>query len=157
MAEENVNVWDGINQENGFDFDEEGVIPNAEPLENDDEDEALPVEFGVNFMTGQMTGGRVSGLEAIKVWAWNALKTARYRYEQYSWNYGSELEDLIGLSQMPIEYIESEAKRMCEECLTQNKYIEGIEDFECMMVMGVLVCSFSIETTIGEVELDVAI
>lgn len=156
MADENILVWDGIEQEAEFDFDEEGVVEDAEPLENE-EDDTLPVEFGVNFTTGLMTGGKVTGLEAIKVWAWNALKTARYRYEQFTWDYGSELEDLIGLSQRPFEYIESEAKRMCEECLVQNRYIEGIEDFDCMMVQNVLVCSFTIVTTFGEVESNVAI
>ena len=46
---------------------------------------------------------------------------------------------------------------MCEECLIQNRFIEGIRDFECMMVAGVLVCSFTIITTFGEVEQNVAI
>ena len=154
---ENVQIWDGIDQEQEFEFDEEGVVENAEPLDSESDEETLPVEFGVDFLTGQLTGGKVKGLEAIKVWAWNALRIPRNRYEQFSWDYGSELEDLIGMPQVPIEYIESEAKRMCEECLTQNKYIEGIENFECMMVQGILVCSFTIITKIGEVESNVAI
>lgn len=156
MAEENVQIWDGIDQEAEFDFDEEGVVENAEPAEHD-EDEDLPIEFGIDFTTGRMTGGKVKGLDAIKVWAWNALKIQRYRYEQFSWDYGSELEDLIGRSSMPIEYIASEAKRMCEECLTENRFIEGIKDFDCMMIKGVLVCSFTIISTFGEVESNVAL
>lgn len=155
--DDNVQIWDGIDQQNEFDFDEEGVVENAEPADNSDDEDTLPVEFGVDFTTGRMTGGKVSGLEAIKVWAWNALKTARYRYEQFSWNYGSELEDLMGRSSMPIEYIESEAKRMCEECLIQNRFIEGIENFECIVFKGILTCSFTIITTFGEVESNVAI
>lgn len=155
MADE-VLIWDGIDQEREFDFDEEGVSEYVEPVETEEED-VLPVEYGIDFRTGQLTGGRVKGLDAIKVWAWNALKTPRYVYEQYGWDYGSELESLIGRSQMPIEYIASEAKRMVEECLTQNRYIEGIKDFECLMVSGVLVCSFRIITTIGEVNSDVVI
>lgn len=153
---ENVQIWDGIDQEAEFDFDEEGVVENAEPIEHEDEEE-LPVEFGVDFTSGRMTGGKVKGADAIKVWAWNALHTPRYRYEQFSWDYGSELEDLIGRSSRPIEYIASEAKRMCEECLIQNRFIEGIRDFDCMIVMGVLVCSFTIITTFGEVDQNVAI
>lgn len=157
MAEEKVQIWDGINQEAEFDFDEEGVVENAEPVENNDDDEDLPIEFGIDFTTGLMTGGKVKGLDAIKVWAWNALHTPRYRYEQNSWNYGSEIEDLIGGPSMPLEYIESEARRMCEECLVQNRYIEGIDNFECMIFKGILVCSFTIITTFGEVKADVAI
>ena len=158
MEEENVQIWDGIDQEDEFEFDEEGVVEDADPYEpDDDDDDELPVEFGINFETGEMTGGKVTGLEAIKVWAWNALKIPRYRYEQFSWDYGSELEDLIGTAGVPMNYIESEAKRMVEECLTQNRFIEGIEDFDVMLFDGTLVLSFTIITTFGEVEENVAI
>ena len=157
MATDNVQIWDGIDQENEFDFDEAGVAAEVDSTESDEEEDTLPTEFGVDFSTGQFTGGKVTGLEAIKVWAWNALQIARYRFEQFSWNYGSELEDLMGLSQMPIEYIASEAERLCEECLVRNKYIEGIENFECLIVKGILVCSFKIVTTFGEVESNVVI
>lgn len=157
MADENVQVWDGIDQEEEFDFDEEGVLETVDTDESDEDEDVLPAEFGVDFTTGQMTGGKVTGLEAIKVWAWNALRTPRYLYEQNTWNYGSELEDLIGRLPMPMEYIKSEAKRMCEECLQQNKYIQGIKNFDCMIVMDTLVCSFTMVTTFGEVEHNVAI
>ena len=157
MADENVQIWDGIDQEEEFDFDEEGVVESVDTTEADEEEDVLPVEFGIDYDTGQLTGGKVTGLEAVKVWAWNALKTPRYLYEQNTWGYGSELETLIGEASMPMEYIESEAKRMCEECLTQNKYIEEITEFDCMIVKGILVCSFTIVTTFGEVEQSVAI
>ena len=73
--DENVQIWDGIDQEAEFDFDEEGVVETVDTDESDEEDEALPVEFGIDFKTGKMTGGKVTGLNAIKVWAWNALQT----------------------------------------------------------------------------------
>ena len=157
MADENVQIWDGIDEETEFDFDEEGVAEAVDTEEDEEEEDVLPVEFGVDFKTGQMTGGKVTGLEAIKVWAWNALKTQRYMYEQNTWNYGSELEDLIGRSSMPMEYIESEAKRMCAECLMQNRFIEGIRDFRCSLEESTLICSFTIITTFGEVEQNVTI
>lgn len=158
MAEDNVQIWDGIDQSEDFEFDEEGVSESYEAeSESEEDEEDLPVEFGIDFETGQLTGGKVSGLDAIKVWAWNALKTPRYIYEQFGWDYGSELEDLIGMSQMPFEYIESEAKRMIEECLTQNRFIEGIRNFSCSMSRDTLQCSFNIITTLGEVEYDVTV
>lgn len=36
------------------------------------------------------------GAEAIKTWVWKALVTERARYEIYSWDFGSEVESLIG-------------------------------------------------------------
>ena len=38
----------------------------------------------------------VSGLEAVKSWAWRAIQTARYRHSSFSWDYGCELENLVG-------------------------------------------------------------
>ena len=58
---------------------------------------------------------------------------------------------------MPMEYVSSEARRMIEECLTQNEYIEGIEGFDCKVEHDKLICSFTIVTTFGEVEYNVAI
>ena len=36
----------------------------------------------------------VTGLEAVKGWAWRAIGTARYHYPCFSWSYGCELEAL---------------------------------------------------------------
>ena len=55
-----------------------------------------PREYGMNFETGQLTGEIVEGLEALKVWAYLALQTAERRYYIYSWEYGHDLESLIG-------------------------------------------------------------
>ncbi len=38
----------------------------------------------------------VTGLEAVKGWAWRAIDTARYRFPCFSWSYGCELEALTG-------------------------------------------------------------
>ena len=38
----------------------------------------------------------VSGKEAVLVWAWKALHTPRFRHEIYTWDYGNEVDSLIG-------------------------------------------------------------
>ncbi|MBU5231286.1 DUF2634 domain-containing protein, partial [Intestinimonas butyriciproducens] len=38
----------------------------------------------------------VEGAEAVRVWAWLALHTTRFRHEIYSRAYGTELENLMG-------------------------------------------------------------
>lgn len=38
----------------------------------------------------------VTGKEALKVWIWRAIRTPRFRYEIYTWAYGSEFESLLG-------------------------------------------------------------
>lgn len=117
-----------------------------------DEDDALPVEYGINFKTGQLTGGKVSGLEAVKVWAWNVLQIERYAYEQFTWECGNEMYSLIGKSEAP-SLVRNDMQRMVNDTLKPNKYIKGIKNFECDITGDRLSCSFTIQTTFGEVSM----
>ncbi len=92
----------------------------------------------------------VEGGEAIKVWIYKALLTARYRWPIYSWNYGSELETLIGTSYSRAA-TQSEAKRYVEECLLINPYIKGIKDLQTSFQAEKLIISFTAITDYGEV------
>jgi hypothetical protein len=131
----------------------------AFPFETDEEtavEEALkiPKEYGIDFTTGELTGKIVEGNEAVKVWIWNTLHTPRYRHTIFSWDYGNELEDLIGQGYSQ-EYIEIEAKRMVEDCLLINENITGIDDFEVSQDADKLSISFTANTLFGEVGMNV--
>lgn len=119
-------------------------------------EESPPIEWGVNFETGKLTGGKVTGLEALKVWAWNALQIERFSFEQFTWNCGSELSSLIGKAQ-PKSMTESDARRMVEDCVTQNKYITGIDRFSCEINGESLRIAFRLLTTFGEVSMGVTV
>ncbi|MCQ4637665.1 DUF2634 domain-containing protein [Anaerovorax odorimutans] len=127
----------------------------AAELENEnlDEIEETPKEWGLDFKSGQLTGRVVEGVEAVKVWAWLALRTQRYRYMIYSWDYGSEYEDLIGTTHTN-EYLDTELKRMTEECLSTNKYIIGIENFAFEKQEECLKIRFKLLTVFGEEEME---
>lgn len=116
----------------------------------------IPREYGINFETGQLTGKIVEGIEAVKVWAWLALQVPRYRYYVYSWNYGQEYEELVGKG-YSAEYMETELKRMTEECLLQNDYITGIENFEYEKKGDEVNLSFKILTTLGDTEVSIVV
>ena len=133
----------------GFDEDDEDLLDS----EIEDEDEELPQEFGVDFSTGQMTGGKVTGKKAVAVWAWNALMYPRYRYELASWQYGSELSDLIGQVMDPDE-ASMMAESIVRDALLPNDYIEDIEDFTCELETDKLTVSFTLITPFGEEELN---
>ena len=108
----------------------------------------IPKEYGINFETGQLSGKIVEGYDAILVWTWLALHTPRYRYYIYSEDYGQEYEDLIGKSYSS-ELTQSELERMTEECLMENPYITGIENFSCIKEEEKVKISFSLITTLG--------
>ncbi|MCC2864922.1 DUF2634 domain-containing protein [Anaerovorax odorimutans] len=133
-----------------FPFDEEFEAAEL-GKEELTETEEKPQEWEIDFKTGQLTGRVVEGIEAVKVWAWMALQTPRYRYRIYSWNHGSEFEDLIGTSHTN-EYLNTELKRMTEECLSANKYITGIESFSFKKEEDRLQISFKLITVFGEEE-----
>lgn len=135
-----------------FDFFEAETEDNS--LSTLNHEPTLPLEFGIDFNEGQLTGDIVEGSEAIKVWAWLALKTERYKFRQFSWNYGCEINDLIG-TQFSEEYTKAQAKTMIEDCLLINKYITGITNFECKFTQDRLKVEFTIVTDFGEEEVKI--
>lgn len=95
----------------------------------------------------------VEGLEAVKVWAWNALKTERFRHSIYSWNYGCELEGLIG--QAYTEALKrSEAARYVKECLLTNPYITGITNIAADFTGEQLTITCDVQTEYGNFKLE---
>lgn len=114
----------------------------------------LPVEYGVDFATGQLTGSLVYGLEAIKVWVWLCLHTERFRYQLYPRDYGVELEQYIGQN-VTEDFLNMDCKAQVEEALLVNPYITGIADFEAAMVKERIHVEFTVITALGEVKMDV--
>lgn len=96
-----------------FDIEDEEAMPEIE------EEKELE-EYEVDFESGKLTGRKISGKEAVKQWIHIALSIDRYHYTQYSWEYGSELRELIG-KHYDEAYIMTEAKRMVEEAVMQNE------------------------------------
>lgn len=128
-------------------------IEEDEEVLLEDEEEAEPKEYEIDFETGQLTGRIVTGLEAILVWAWLALNTAKYRYIQYSWDYGHELDTLIG--QASNENLETSVQTMLEECLLLNEHITGVGILEFNIEENKVAGKIKIITDYGEGELDV--
>lgn len=115
---------------------------------------ADPVEYEMDFATGQLTGKVVTGLEAIKTWTYLALSTSRYRHLIYSWDYGNEIEDLIGQS-VTKEYLDTEIPRIISDCLTVNPHIKSISGIELVFKNDKLTGSFTINTDYGEGKISV--
>ena len=93
----------------------------------------------------------VEGNEAIKVWVYKALLTPRYNYSIYSWNYGSELMDLIGKAYTP-SLTKEEAKRYIKEALLINPYILEVTVIDTDFKNDLLSADIKIVTIYGEGE-----
>ena len=98
----------------------------------------------------------VEGKEALKVWIWRALRTPRFKYEIYSWAYGSEFESLLGQA-----YSDSvktaEAPRYLRECLLINPYITQVKDITVSFEAAKLMVRGTAATVYGEVKFDAII
>ena len=97
----------------------------------------------------------VEGNEAIKVWVYKALLTPRYNYSVYSWDYGSELMDLVGKAYTP-SLTKEEAKRYIKEALKINPYILEVEIIDITFKDSLLSATVKVKTTYeGEVIVNV--
>ncbi len=92
------------------------------------------------------------GAEAVLVWAWKALHVERYTYDIYTWNYGNEIESLIGQS-FTNELKIAEAIRYVREALLINPYIESVENVRVEFDEDKLTIECKIITIYGEVDL----
>ena len=96
----------------------------------------------------------VEGNEGIKVWSYKALLTPRYNHLIYSWDYGSELMDLVGKAYTP-SLTREEAKRYIKEVLLINPYILEVNVIDTSFNDGVLSADIKIVTIYGESEVTI--
>ena len=96
----------------------------------------------------------LEGAQAIKTWIWKALVTVRARYEIYSWDFGNELEELIG-QPFTEELKRAEAARYVREALEINPYITGVSSVSADFSGGTLSLAATVETIYGEVQIHV--
>lgn len=66
--------------------------------------------------------------EALKIWIYKALKTKRFVYQAYTHKYGTEIDNVIGVSEEK-GIIESEIRRYITETVMVNPYIQELSNF----------------------------
>ena len=98
-------------------------------------------------LSGDKIQGYVDGLEALKQAIYKVLNTERYEYPIYSFNYGIELENLIGKD--PV-YVQIELKRRIRECLLRDDRITEADNFKFEGFGDVLKCTFDVHSIYGD-------
>lgn len=96
----------------------------------------------------------VSGLEAVKSWAWRAIATERYRWPIFTWSYGCELRTLVGQPYLA-ETKRSEAARYVSEALTVSPYITAVTVKEVALEESTLHLEVEFESVYGKERLNV--
>ena len=98
--------------------------------------------------------GFVDSQKAMEQAIYKIIRTERYKYIIYSWNYGIELEDLFG---MPVEYCVVELERRISEALLQDNRITAVNGFEFDTESErgtILIKKFIAETVFGEIQIN---
>lgn len=134
-----------------------GIFPIVQPEAAEAEPQRLPLcrEAAWDFQTGTpvFAGGKplcVDGKEAVRVWIWKALMTARFHHSVYSWDYGSEVKSLIGKPFTPAVK-RSEAVRYVREALQINPYVRAVRQVDVTFQNDELTIFCEVETIYGEV------
>jgi hypothetical protein len=135
---------------------------NASIADSTGTETETPKEYAWDFANNEflLKDGKVQvveKLEAIKIKVYKALITQRYRYLIYSWDYGSEFEQLIG-QKYSKELTNAEALRFTQDTLKayiDKGWITAIKDFETSFAGDELSISFTIVTPYGEANINV--
>ena len=127
-----------------------------ETIETTSSELPLLKEFAIDFKTGnpiiENKGFKLlEGNEALRVWIYKALKVDRFQYEIYSWNFGSEISDLMGKGYTPA-LTQSEIKRYIEEALSTNPYIEEVKIEETSFKDNTLSVKLTVNSIYGNME-----
>ena len=96
----------------------------------------------------------VSGLEAVKSWAWRAIATERYRWPIFTWSYGCELQTLVGRPYLA-DTKRSEASRYVNEALMVSPYITAVSVREVSFQGSTLHLDVEFESVYGKERLNV--
>ena len=106
--------------------------------------------FFIDFEKGRISGF-VDEREAVKQAIMLILNTERYKFLIYSWNYGVELEELIGTHP---DIVEDEVERLISEALLQDDRITAVYDFEFGRSRDALLVNFKVDSIYGDIDIE---
>lgn len=136
------------------------LFPFINPPNENNQTKTLPLyrEIAWNFSdnTPIVENGDfkvVEGNEAIKVWIYKAILTDRYEFAIYSWDYGSELRELLG-KKYSNALTKEEAKRYIKEALLINDYILDVDVRNVKFTDDLLEIDLKVKSIYGESEVN---
>jgi len=114
-----------------------------------------PSETFIIDWSSKQISGIDGGLSAMRQAVEIILQNERFRWQIYSSNFGSELEDLPGED---YEYIVSELPRRIQDAFSVDSRILSTENFMFQdQGNGSMLCSFDVITVYGTIREEVAV
>lgn len=98
----------------------------------------------------------VSGNEALKIWVFWAVTTAKKHWLANSRAYGSEIERMVGLP-VSVAIKSSELKRTIKESIEQCEYVKHVDSIETSFEDGLLSIDVQLKSVYNEGWLNVSV
>ncbi len=126
------------------------MIPQNDGLTPDIQIIERPTKTYAMNLSGADITDFVDNLKAMEQAVYKIIRTERYRYKIYSWDFGIELEDLFG---MPVSYCIPEIERRIKEALLQDTRIIEVTDFEFeTSKRSAVFTKFKVSTVFGNID-----
>lgn len=129
------------------------MIPTGGQIISTDitEEQETSRTWRLDFEKGRVIG-MVDDLEAVKQAVFKIVKTERFQYLIYSFDYGIEMQNMLGKSPL---YVQTELRRRIQEALLQDDRIQSIEGLTMDINGDELTARFTVVTNYGNFEAEV--
>ena len=98
--------------------------------------------------------GTIDQIQAVEQSVFLILTTERYQWLIFSWDYGVELQNLIGKDP---EYCIPEIERRIREALLQDDRITAVENFEFELNKRKVLTTFTVISIFGNINVEKAV
>lgn len=105
----------------------------------------------VDMENSRLKNVAVDGLDAMPQAIFFALETPRFQHEILSWNYGVQLQELIGETP-PLVYVK--IKNAVTQALSVDDRITGVTDFRFSGAGKGILVRFTVQTIYGALEFE---
>ena len=130
------------------------ILPQNVGLDTEIQYVDRPTNTFIIDWTSRQIRGMDAGLAAMRQAVEIILANERYRWQIYSSNFGSELEDLPGQS---AAYLESEIPPRINDAFSVDNRILSTEDWVFSGSSGTLTVSFNVVTVFGTIREELTI
>lgn len=105
----------------------------------------------VTWNLDEMSGTKISGLDSLCQAIRVMLEIPRYRYPIYSWQYGSELDTLIGSG---FSDVQQKAPTMIRDALLRDDRIDEVDSFTVSRTQqrDAADITFTVHSRLGNIE-----
>lgn len=129
------------------------VVPDFPIVAVQDEEQIPNRTYKLDIEAGRIVGF-VDDDEAVNQAAMKAMKTPRFKCYAYDDQYGSEISQLLGNSEVTREYIEAEMEFLLNDALCADGRFSGIDDLTMEFIGDDARFAFVAYTSLGKMQME---